>query len=215
MTRTIKSGSQIKILFHLQFKAILYIRKAYLKDNFMIDRLKNIWSIGASSEKHEPNLTRRGALRALMGGAAALAFVALPGGNVVQAQDRQTAGLSAGERGLNAVQGRRDMRLFSEDVEKQGIGVFINLQADAPADGGDTLGEWVQRQFSGVQPPIPVEYRVNRSRGTATDLTFYVRGVGTPLNMAELRARLPEIYNDYKGAWLPETTALAPEVSRQ
>jgi len=64
-----------------------------------------------------------------------------------------------------------------------GIGIFINLQADA-AGKGDLIGQNLQNAFA--SRGVPTEYHVNQSRGTSTDITFYVRGVDYSLNVESL-----------------------------
>lgn len=199
---------------HLPFVGIGYINRTYLKEYYMHRLLRNIWPLTASAEKSGPDLGRRGALRFLMTGAAALGAATLPGGNEAQAQEKQTVGLTAGERGLDGVQGIRDMLHYSEEPETKGIGVFINLQANAPMTG-EQIGEWVKAQFANVN--VPVEYRFNQSKGTGTDLTFFVRGVDYVHNIDDVPTKLPQVYASHQGAWLPETVALnedGPKVTR-
>lgn len=120
--------------------------------------------------------------------------------------------LTPGERGLVATQGRRDVRQYSENSEVRGIGVFINMQKEAPWTA-DQIGQWVVAQFGAVN--VPVEYRSNQSQGTATDITFYVRGIPLdPVNIADLRAEIPKIYKHYQGAWLPYTTSEGADTSK-
>lgn len=126
------------------------------------------------------------------------------------AAEPQTAS-TPGERGLDAVQGRDDMAAYSKNPNIQGIGIFINLQANA-AGKGHILGKKLQRGFAGLNPPIQTQYRINQSRGTATDVTFYVRGVDYTFNLAELKANLGTVLARHNGAWLPERVSSASQL---
>lgn len=195
MTTINTQTNQIKTSFHLLFVRLLSIYVGILKEKAMLHSLIDNWKSKAAATAI----------------AVGLAFGAVA---PAHAGEPQTVTLTPGERGLDAVQGRRDMRHFSEDTETRGIGVFINLQANAPMTG-DQIGEWVKAQFAGVN--VPVEYRFNQSRGTGTDLTFYVRGVHYVHNIDDVPTKLPEVYANHQGAWLPETVALngeGPQVTR-
>lgn len=159
-------------------------------------------SLFQGAAKDTGAVTRRTALWTILGAGAGLALAgSLPYGNDAQAQDRQAA------HAPSAVQMADEMDEFSRDPQTQGIGVFINLQANAPVTG-DKIGQWLQRQFATITPPVPVDYRVHQSRGTATDITFYVRGYGFTVNVGDLRAELPQVLAHHRGAWLPEQAAL-------
>ncbi len=114
-----------------------------------------------------------------------------------------------GERGLDAVQGRDDMAAYSKDPKVQGIGVFINLREGSSVTG-DQIGKWVQNQFAGINPPVSVDYRVNQSRGTATDVTFYVQDFAFTLNVSELQTGLKTILGHHRDVWLSEQQAATP-----
>ena len=156
--------------------------------------------------------------------AAKVAVVALPAAfmavsapaNDAYAGQAQTTTLTPGERGLDAVQGRRVMRHYSQDAGVQGIGVFINLQADA-AGKGELLGNRLVEMLANKNPPVSAEYRINQSRGTATDITFYVRGIDFTVNLGDLRDNLDTVLAHHRGAWLPEQTAglSTPAATRQ
>ena len=160
--------------------------------------LHDIFGQQDAPEKGASVLSRRDALRTLMGGAAAGAVLAsLPFSNDAE----------AGQPVLDGVQGMREMRHYSEDENTRGIGVFINMQANAPVTG-EQIGQWLQAQFAGIDPPVPVQYRVNQSQGTATDITFYVRGVDFTINVGNLQTELREVLAHHRGAWSPETVSL-------
>ena len=192
-----------------KFNNGIFIGNIYL----MLPALRN-----AFSNVHPGNAVRAAAL------AVSLAFGAV----AAPANDVNAGELTPGQRGLVAAPANdaeagerpshmmRDMRHYSEDPTERGIGAFINLQANAPVTG-DQIGQWIQAQFDGIEDPVPVDYRVNQSRGTTTDITFYVRGVDYELNIEELQTRLIEILNSHRGAWLPETTAALnqPAASQQ
>jgi len=124
------------------------------------------------------------------------------------------AATTPGERGLDAVQGMRDMRHYSEDPATRGIGVFINLQKDAPEGYGNKIGKKLQEVFATRN--IPVQYRLNQSRGTATDITFYVQGIDFTVNIDDIGANLPTILAHHNDVWLPgKTASLGPEITQQ
>ena len=160
---------------------IRFLKMAALRNNF-------------ERESGGTPLSRRGFLR----GFGAAAGVGAFGLASFPANDAE-----AGERPSHMM---RDMRHYSEDPSERGIGAFINLRANSSVTG-DQIGEWIQAQFAGIEDPVQVDYRVNQSRGTATDITFYVRGVDYTLNVAELQTHLIEILKSHRGAWLPEATA--------
>lgn len=140
---------------------------------------------------------------------AALALPLVFGGmaaNDAIAQDNQVATAVPDAQKYNAVYGSDAMDDYSKDPEIQGIGVFINMQANAPVTG-DQIGQWIQRQFASINSPVPVDYRVNQSRGTATDITFYTRGFPLKLNVGELETKLIDVLNHHRDVWLPETAS--------
>lgn len=153
-------------------------------------------------------ITRRGAL---LGGAATVAFASLPLGKRAEAQSGQVATAPA-DRELNAVQGMRDMRRYSENKQIQGIGIFINLQADAPMTG-EQIGERLRAAFAGLNPPVSAQYRVNQSRGTATDITFYVRGIDFTLGIGEIKGKLGTLLAHHRDVWQPERLSSAEPVA--
>ncbi|ODS24764.1 hypothetical protein AB835_01535 [Candidatus Endobugula sertula] len=152
--------------------------------------------------------------------AAATTIASLTFSDAAQAENPVTAqpvaatqSLNAGERGLDAVQGRHDMEDYSNDTSIRGIGIFINLQGNASFTEGQALGDKLKNAFA--SRGVPVEYRINHSRGTATDLTFYVKGVDYKVNVANIQRDLGTILAKHNGAWLVENASLdstiAPE----
>lgn len=167
-----------------------------------------------SDKNAVPGLSRRDLLRGFAATGIALAIATTPFASDADAGEAQASTLTPGQRGLDAVQGRRDMRKYSKLPNTRGIGAFINLQANAPVTG-DQIGKWIQAQFAGIENPIPVDYRTNQSRGTTTDITFYVRGYDFTLNIEELQARLREILAHHRDVWPQETASLSkPSVAR-
>lgn len=122
------------------------------------------------------------------------------------AQAGEAHAATAGERGLDGVQGMRDMRHFSEDANTKGIGIFINVQANASAGYGDRIGQALKSGFG--KRGIAADYRINQSRGTATDITFYVQGYDFTVNIDDLRAEIPRIFAHYGDLWKPEQVSL-------
>ncbi|MBP5856692.1 hypothetical protein KAJ83_06710 [Marivibrio halodurans] len=146
------------------------------------------------------DISRRGALRSLaLGGVAAFMLASLPGANDAQAGEAKAA--TPGERGLDAVQGMDDMAAYSRDPNKRGIGIFINVQGNAPDDYGDRIGQRLGEIFEGQG--VPTEYRVNRSRGTTTDITFYVNGYNFTINIDDIKGNLGRVYAHYQDEWGP------------
>ena len=132
--------------------------------------------------------SRREALRALaLGGFAAAVLSAFPLGNEADAEEN--TGLM-----------RRELRRYSEDPNTRGIGIFINLQRDGTEEDGERLGNRLREIFAARG--IPVEYRINHSRGTATDLTFYVGGYDFTINVADLASRLGRVYAHHQDIWV-------------
>ncbi|OSQ47036.1 hypothetical protein TALK_13475 [Thalassospira alkalitolerans] len=151
----------------------------------------------------------------MMAGAGGIALASLPLDQAAEAGEAKAAtsetitneqATTPGERGLDAVQGRDDMAAYSRDPNSRGIGIFINLQADTTIEQGQDLGDWLKGAFASRD--IPVEYRINQSRGTATDLTFYVKGYDFTVNVGNLKTELSQVLAHHRGAWLPETVAL-------
>jgi len=149
--------------------------------------------------------SRRGALKWLGrnfagAGVAATMLTALPMGSAAHAGEAQAATLQT------PIEMRDSMDEYSENPEIRGVGVYINLRKGSSISG-EQIGEWVRNEL-GVKN-VPVEYRFNQSRGTATDVTLYVRGVAFTVPMPRLPAKLPEIHKHYRDVWLlPETAAL-------
>ncbi len=177
----------------------------YLRVGILAEKTMKVFkdTLGEGSQQ-DKGLSRRSVLRGLMAGAAGLTLASLPLGQDAEAGEAKAA--TPGERGLDAVQGRRDMRHYSEDPNSRGIGVFINLQHDATLEQGRDLGDWLKAAFA--SRGVPVEYRLNQSRGTATDLTFYVKGVDFAVNVGSLKEELPQMLAHHRGAWLPDTVSL-------
>jgi len=160
--------------------------------------------LSALKDTFTKTIAGRAAGAAMLG---AVALTVVPGpANDAFAQSNGQIATAPGARGLDGVQGMDDMAAFSKKPDIRGIGAFINLEAHAPVTG-DQVGEWLQGQFAGVNPPVRLEYRVNQSRGSATDITFYVRGFDFKLNVGELETRLHEILAHHRDVWLPETLA--------
>jgi len=134
------------------------------------------------------DITRRQALRGLMASAAGLALASLPGGNEADAAEQ------------DSFDKRRAMRNYSKDPDRRGIGVFINLQRDAPISG-DQIGQWLQKHYAAETPPVAVDYRVNQSRGAATDLTFYVGGHDFIVNVGDLQGKLDTMLAHHRDVW--------------
>lgn len=201
--RIIPSVTRKNISKFLTFTRICGIKHHILDSicNIVLRIQKMARTIGDTFEREggaeATELTRRGALRALLGGAAAAALTSLPLGKEAEAGEAQAA--TPGERGFDAVQGMRDMRRYAKDPNTQGIGVFINLQADAPDGYGDKIGGIIKNAFAAKG--IPADYRYNRSRGTATDLTFYVGDYHFTINVSDLKRDLPKVYAHHQDIW--------------
>ena len=97
-----------------------------------------------------------------------------------------------------------EMDAYSQNPDTKGIGAFINLRKDSSVSGDD-IGQWIRNQFAAVG--VPVEYRVNQSRGSATDITLYAGGFDFTVNVAELEKKLPTIYAHHQDVWTPAKTA--------
>tara|TARA_R110001606_G_scaffold396832_3_gene571758 strand:- start:1617 stop:2120 length:504 start_codon:yes stop_codon:yes gene_type:complete len=140
-----------------------------------------------------------------MAGALALS-VALasfgPAANDAHAGEPQTA--SVPETTQTPVQMADEMDAYSQNPDTKGIGAFINLRKDSSVSGDD-IGQWIRNQFAAVG--VPVEYRVNQSRGSATDITLYAGGFDFTVNVAELEKKLPTIYAHHQDVWTPAKTA--------
>ena len=171
----------------------------------MIDRML----LGKLKKAFTDNWTGRALGAALAFGAVAMPIVAIPGpANDAYAQSGQVATAPSGKAGevANTFDARRELRKYSENPATRGIGVFINLQADAPDGYGDKIGNILKNAFA--KRGILVDYRYNRSRGTATDITFYVHGVDYDVNVDDLKPKLPQILARHQGAWLPDRVSL-------
>lgn len=158
-------------------------------------------------------VTRRGALRLLglsFAGASALAVMpSILGGNDAHAGEAQAA--TATQPEITGEKARpshmmREMRNFSKDPDTKGIGVFINLQADAPEGYGDKIGQRLQEVF--VTRDIPLQYRTNKSRGTATDITFYVKGYDFTYNIDDIGSSLGKVLAHHGDVWPAKTASL-------
>ena len=165
---------------YLTYLCSNYLRMTDLKDTF-------------KTEKGE-GYSRRGLLR--LGGltAAAAMFAALPGGGGAEASEQ------------NSLEMRDEMDAYSLDPSHQGIGLFINLQAGATLEQGQKLGDNMKRAFA--SRGVPVEYRLNQSRGTATDLTFYVKGVDFTIGLPDLKRDLRNVLAHHGDVWPRRTSAL-------
>lgn len=154
-----------------------------------------------------------------MAGKAAAAIVAAPlalasfgpAANDAHAGEPQLAATQPNitqEQAIAITEKARDMRKYSEDPDTRGIGVFINLQASAPMTG-EQIGDYLRDQFADLNPPVPLEYRVNQSRGTATDVTFYVRGFDFTMTVTDIANEgLGSILAHHRGAWRPAQVSL-------
>ena len=105
----------------------------------------------------------------------------------------------------NAVAAMDAMDAYSQDPKVQGIGIFINLQENA-AGMGDDFGKKLIDGFAKLNEYA--DYRINQSRGTTTDVVFYLRGVPYEVNITDLQDKMPEIVKMQRGAWLPERIAM-------
>lgn len=196
------NSAQVKNLTNEAYK---YISESIIRILFrdiktmLLDRLSEKFA-GISQDLGSKMRVAALALPLVFGGMAA---------NDAIAQNNQVAAVPDAQK-YNAVYGRDAMDEYSQKSEIQGIGVFINMGKNTPMTG-DQLGEWIQRQFAGINPPVPVDYRVNQSRGTATDITFYTRGFPLKLNVGELVEKLPDVLNHHRDQWLPEATTAATE----
>lgn len=158
--------------------------------------------------KNTDGISRRDALRLGAGGVAAAVLSSLPFGRNAEAGEAKAATTETitDEQARAITAKAREMRHYSEDPSVQGVGVFINLQENAPADGGEKLGELLKNAFA--KQGVPLDYRVNRSRGTATDITFYVRGVDFTIGLPDLKQRVGTVLSHHQGAWLPGQVSL-------
>ncbi|ODS22388.1 hypothetical protein AB835_14470 [Candidatus Endobugula sertula] len=144
--------------------------------------------------------------------AAATTIASLTFSDAAQAENPVTAqpvaatqSLNAGERGLDGVQGIQDMEEYSRDASIQGVGIFINLQKNPPLTG-EQIGEIFRNKFG--EKKVPVQYRYNQSRGTATNITFYIKGVNYTYNISEVIEKFDTLVSRHSGAWTLETAAL-------
>ena len=103
-----------------------------------------------------------------------------------------------------AAHAAKDMLRYSTDADIQGIGIFINLQENAMGMGDD-FGKKLIDGFAKLNEYA--DYRINQSRGTTTDVVFYLRGVPYEVNITDLQDKMPEIVKMQRGAWLPERSA--------
>ncbi|MGB0696271.1 MAG: hypothetical protein ACPGOY_11520 [Rhodospirillaceae bacterium] len=203
---------------YLPFVKYRRIKKAYLRNyisgDFIMSALRQTFAGTESKDTASPTeegMTRRGMLewlgRGAAGATAAAALTSLPFNQDAQAGEPRTAAITD-EEALAITARRREMRHYSQDPEKRGVGVFINLRKGSSVKGKD-IGEWIRNQFAGVN--VPVDYRINQSQGTATNITFYVRDSDYTYNVSSLQDRIHDVYSKYKAAWLPETASLVPE----
>lgn len=149
-------------------------------------KLKDIFGTQESG-----GVSRRGLLRSAAATALLVAATVFPGS-------------ALGE--TNTFDQRTEMLRYSEDPNHKGIGIFINLQADVTLEEGRKLGENLKSAFA--SRGVPVEYRLNQSRGTATDFTFYVNGEGFEIGLPDLKRELRNVLAHHGDAWPPQTSAL-------
>jgi hypothetical protein len=180
-------NSRIKMPYHESFCNFIFRRDymSALRDTF---------------EDQREGVSRRKVLGGLSALAGAAMFAAVPGANDAQAGEAKASAIA-----LTPLEMRDEMADFARAPNPKGIGVFINLQADAPMTG-DEIGEWIQKQFDPVD--VRVAYHFIQSKGTATDITFYIPDstseenvIPIKVNVSEINARLPEIYQHYRDHW--------------
>ncbi|MEQ8287865.1 hypothetical protein [Thalassospira sp.] len=167
--------------------------------------LKNIF--GKESQP-DNGMSRRNVLRSMMAGVAGIALASLPLDQGAEAGEAKaaTSETITDEQARAITHKRHEMQDYSEDPNSRGIGIFINLQADTTIEQGQDLGDWLKGAFASRD--IPVEYRVNQSRGTATDLTFYVKGYDFTVNVGNLKTELSQVLAHHSDVWSTETLAL-------
>ncbi len=129
-----------------------------------------------------------------------------PAANPAHAGEANAATVDTTASGERAIDKARAMRKYSEDPAIQGVGVFINLQHDLSEDIGNQVGEKLKRAFA--TKGVEMDYRINQSRGTATDLTFYVRGVPYVINIRDVKSNLGQVLATHQGTWLPEKVSM-------
>lgn len=142
-----------------------------------------------------------------MGQAAMAATVAIPllasFGTAANDTDADEA-LAGTTSERNSFDDMRAMRHYSEDPNAQGIGVFINLRKGSTLTG-EQIGEQLKAGFAGLNPPLPLQYRVNQSQGTATDITFYVKGYDFTMTVTDVANKgLGNILAHHRDVWLLE-----------
>lgn len=143
--------------------------------------------------------SRRGVLGALGGlGLGAALLAAFP--NAASAE-------IPGSEGQRAIDMADEMAEYSRDPGHKGIGIFINLQSNATLEQGQKLGENMKRAFA--SRGVPVEYRLNQSQGTATDLTFYVKGIDFTIGLPDLKRELRTVLAHHGDVWPRQTSALS------
>lgn len=178
-----------KYLHFLSIERIKYQYYSILRYKIItMAKLKDIFG------KQEGGISRRGLLHSAAATALLAAATVFPGAAM------------GGTTGQTSLQMRDEMDAYSRDPSHQGIGIFINLQADATLEQGQALGDNMKRVFA--SRGVPVEYRLNQSRGTATDLTFYVKGFDFTINVADLKRDLRNVLAHHGDVWPRRTSAL-------
>lgn len=156
----------------------------------------------------------RGGVTAAFMAAAFMAVVSaasLPLGNDAEAGEAKAATTETitDEQARAITQKAREMRHYSEDEATKGVGVFINLQKDAPMTG-EQIGEHLRMAFGSLKPPISLEYRVNQSQGTATDITFYVQGYDFTMTVTDIAQKgIGSILAHHQDVWSEQVSLIA------
>lgn len=149
------------------------------------------------------NRFTRKAAAAVVAGTALFSAASLPAANDAHAGEPQTASVPK-EQSQRPSQMMTEMLEYSEKPDTKGIGVFINLQAGTAENTGRDLGELLKRAFASRN--VPLEYRINQSRGTTTDVTFYVKGLDFTINIDDIKGSLGKVLAHHQDVW-PATTA--------
>lgn len=136
----------------------------------------------------------------------AFSAASLPANDAQAGEPPRTASAPVGaitkEQGLAVVKKMHEMQDYSKDPATKGVGVFINLQAGGTPEDGDKIGGILKNAFA--SKGIPLEYRINQSRGTATDITFYVKGFDFTMALGQLKGSLGKILAHHRDLWPPK-----------
>lgn len=116
------------------------------------------------------------------------------------------------EQAIGIANMHHEMREYSEDRETKGIGIFINLQANASMEQGEKLAAILQNAFK--SQGVPTEYRINQSQGTATGVTFYVNGYDFMFTAGQLKENLGRVLAHHQDEWSPQQVSLNTEPSQ-